>query len=43
MYGDPETLTPAVEQAEVLRVVHDGVIKEECELAGGCPPGTDDL
>ena len=43
MHDDPGTLTPAKEQAEVLRVVHDQDVKEEDELAGGCPPGIDGL
>ena len=43
VYDDPTTLTPTEEQAEVLRVVHRRVIKEEYDLAGERPPGIDSL
>ena len=38
VFDNPETLTPTEEQAEVLRVVHERVLKEEYELAGERPP-----
>ena len=40
VYGDPDTLTPTEEQAAVLPVVHERVVKAEYELAGEQPPSS---